>query len=52
MTIDTKGIEESIEYAERMREHHYQQGKIWKQEIYRLRTDLERAQRINQNNGQ
>ena len=47
MKIDTARIESDIEHALKMRQHHADQYKLWKQEVYRLRTDLERAKRIN-----
>jgi hypothetical protein len=48
--IDLTKIERDIEHAIKMRHHHADQYKLWKQEVYRLRTDLERAKRINQSN--
>ena len=48
--IDTTRIERDIEHAEAMCAEHKRKAKEWKQEAYRLRTDLERAKRINQSN--
>ena len=45
--INTARIERDIEHADEMVELHYQQGKKWRQTASRLRSDLLRAQRIN-----
>ena len=45
--INTASIERDIEHADQMIELHYQQGKKWRQTASRLRSDLLRAQRIN-----
>ena len=48
--IDLTKIERDIEHAEEMCSEYKRKAKEWKQEAYRLRTDLERAKRINQSN--
>jgi len=45
--IDTEKIARDIEQAEQTRDHYKDLWKQWKQEVYRLKTDLGRAERIN-----
>ena len=45
--INTERIVADIEKAEQTRDHYKDLWKQWKQEVYRLKTDLARAERIN-----
>jgi len=53
--IDTAGIVQAIAHAEALRDKYkalkdWENRKFWKQEVYRLQSDLLRAERINQAN--
>lgn len=55
MTIDTQPLIEAITHAEKLRDEYKKKKqrdeyKFWKQEVYRLKSDLLRAERINATN--
>ena len=54
LTIDTKWIKDCILHAEALRDQYRGKDKeaykLWKQEVYRLKSDLLTAERINATN--